>query len=283
MQIQVRATEVREHLNVFLYSKPGGGKTYFLLSSYEEHGTERRGPVIFDTDKGGVDDTAIDMKLTGKVPIIPVGDDEGDKLLYAITYPEEIVEMVNAHEKFRDYEVTTFGFDTLSSGAEIILGNSKISFGELDITKSIPASGVMKIQRSRKSGAPALGDYKANHSLLRIWLRKARELRYNTIITCHAGIEETEGSKGKDGNDKEFEGSALLPGKLRYDAAKLVDHFFFMEQTPSGAFITHTRPYKIWNARTRIRRFLQPQEQDFTFPKLAAIYEKAKAEGEVGG
>lgn len=290
MELILRATKVREHINAMVYALPGGGKTYFLLSTYEESGTERRGPVIFDTDKGGVDDTALDMDLTGKVPIFPVDDGELEKLFYAVAYPEEIVEIVNKSKKFKDYQVTCFGFDTLSSGAEIILGNPSLSLDELVsledrqemITKSILSAGAMSHKRKRDHGAPALGDYKEAHNKMRLWLRKAREIPYHVVITCHAGIEEGPEDKGKTGDaEKTWKGYPLLPGKLRYDAAKLVDHFFYMEQTPSGQFRTHTRPRGIWNARTRIRKSLDPSITNFTFPQLVEIYEKAKAKGEV--
>ena len=112
---------------------------------------------------------------------------------------------------------------------------------------------------------------------MRIWFRKAREIPYHTIITCHAGIEEGPDDKGKQGDaDKTWGGYPLLPGKLRYDAAKLVDNFFYMEQTPSGKFITNTRPHSIWNSRTRLRSHLPARIENFTFTQLREIYEKAK-------
>lgn len=284
MKLQVRPTQVREHLNIFIYAHPGGGKTYFALTSYDE--SKRQGPVIFDADKGGVDDTALDMGLVGKIPIVPMGEDEAEKMFYAVMYPEEIVEMVHSTPGFEDYEVTTFVFDTISSGLELLLGNSAFSLSPDDPSKEIPASGLMKAKRARKEGMPAQGDYKANHNRARLWFRKARDLPYHTIITCHAGIEEDQGQVTKErDSDKTYAGYPILPGKLRYDAAKLVDHFFFMEQTVSGQFVTHTRPAIIgglrYNARTRIRRYLKEPEVDLTFPKLKAIYDRARKEGEV--
>lgn len=280
MELIVRPTQVRENVNSFVYSLPGGGKTYFLLSSYYENGNERGGPVVFDTDKGGVDDTSLEMDILGKVPVFPVGDDEAEKIFYAVAYPKEIIEIVNAHPKFKDYKVTTFGIDTISSGIETLLGNSAMSF-EVDDMAEIPATGIMKSKRKRSEGSPAKLDYKSNHNKARLWFRKARDIPYHLVVTCHATYAEEPGQDDKKEEDRTSAGYPNLPGQLKYDAAKLVDHFFYMEQTPGGEFVTHTRPYRKFNARSRIRRFLEPAEVNFTFPKLVQIYEKAKAAGEV--
>jgi hypothetical protein len=282
MKLAVRPTQIRDTVNAFVYSLPGGGKTGFALSAYEEHGTERRGPVFLDTDKGGVDDTSLDMGLSGKIPVIPVGDDEAEKIFYAVAYPKEIIDLVNSHPRFKSYEVTAFVFDTISSGIEVMLGSSAMSFN-LDAQKLIPASGIMKTARKRpKGGSPAQSDYKANHNRARLWFRKARDLPFHTIITCHATYADMPGQEGKaDDEKKDQAGYPSLPGQLRYDAAKLVDHFFYMEQTTGGQFVTHTRPYGVWNSRTRIRKFIKEPEVDFTFPKLLKIYQDARAAGAV--
>ena len=280
MKLAIRPTQVRNTVNTFVYGLPGCGKTWFLLSSYWERDGRRGGPVCFDTDQGGIDDTALDMGLYGKIPVIPVESNQDEILLYAVAYPDEVIKQVNATPGFEDYVVDTFGFDTISSGIELVLGNAAVSFS--DPSKMIHASGVMKQSRKRDHGAPAPGDYKANHSRARLWFRTVRNLPVNTIITCHAAMLEDPGQQGKDLNEsKTYSGYPNLPGQLKWDAAKLVDHYFYMEQTESGRFVTHTRKYQKWNARTRIRKFINEPEIDLTFPKLQAIYEKAKKAGEV--
>ncbi len=275
LQSRLRETSLLPWMDTFLYGYPGCGKTGFILSSYWEKDGERGGPVVFDFDKRGVDATAADMGLSGKIPVIELKTEE--EMIYSCTYPKDIVAMVNNDPKFKDYQVQVFGYDTVSSMEEVILGEQpRVQ------TKLMPASpgyGLMKVGRKRDGAfEPALGDYKALVNRTKAFLRRVREMPMHTIITCHAEREVTEDSpKGMDikDSDKSYGIYPSLTGKNRYSCAKLHDFFLYMEQI-NGTFYTHTQNRGSFKARTRMMSKLDAQIKNLNFWKLKEVYDKAR-------
>ena len=274
---RLRTTAMLPWLDVFAYSFPGGGKTRLLLSSYYESssGAERGGPLVFDFDKRGVDATAADMGLSGKIPVLELLSEE--EMIYSCSYPKEIIEMVNADPRFKDYKVELFGYDTVSSMEDMLMGETARPSGEL--MPSTPGVGLLKKDRKRDGAfEPALGDYKALHNRTLAFLRRVREMPFHSIITCHAGRFETETSpKGLSVSPelKQFGTFPAINGQNKYSAAKLHDYFLFMENK-NGEFITYTTSQRDFVARTRLHNKIKPQIKNLTFWDLKKVYDDAR-------
>lgn len=275
MNLAVRSTSLQPWLDVFVYSFPGGGKTGLILSSYWEKEGKRGGPVVFDFDKRGVDATAADMGLSGKIPVVELKTTED--IIYSCTYWEDIIKGVNESEEFKDYQVDLFAWDTVSSMEDLVMGEPKRG-----TTPTLPASkgsGFMALDRKREvGGGPAVGDYKVLINFTKAFLRRVREMPMHTIVTCHAGKSETADSKRGISvavEDKTFGVFPDLIGQNKYSAAKLHDFFLFMEQK-GGKFTTYTQPRGNISARTRLRKHLPALMDNVSFWDLKSAYDSAR-------
>ena len=276
LQSRLRSTSLLPWLDIFAYSYPGGGKTAFGLSAYYEREGARGGPVFFDFDMRGVDATAADLGLSGKIPVFSLKTEE--EMIYSCSYPQEIVKTVNADPKFKDYKVEVFVYDTVSSMEDSIMGEGARPQGDL-----LPASsgfGLMKKQRTRDGiFEPALGDYKALHNRTLAFLRRVREMEMHTIVTCHAGRFETHDSPRGLSVPPELKKFGTFPGingQNKYTVAKLHDFFLFME-AKGGKFLTYTQSQSDFQARTRLRSKLKPVLENLTFWDLLKVYDEARA------
>jgi hypothetical protein len=277
LQERLRETSMLPWLDVFLYGHPGCGKTKFILSSYyeSESGAERGGPIVFDFDKRGVDATAADLGLSGKIPVIELKSEE--EMIYSCTYPKEIIEMVNADPRWKEYKVEVFGYDTVSSMEELILGEPARPTGT--VLPATKGSGLLAIQR-RRDGAfePAMGDYKALVNRTKAFLRRVREMPYHSIITCHAKKDVTEESpRGMNvpEDQKVFGIYPNLTGDNKYNCSKLHDFFLYMEEK-YGKFTIHTQSSGQFKARTRLKSKLAARLDNVDFWYLKKVYDDAR-------
>lgn len=275
LQDRLRSTSLLPWLDIFCYGQPGCGKTHFILSSYWEKDNARGGPIVFDFDKRGVDATAADMGLSGKIPVIELKTEE--EMIWSCSYPEEVKAMVAADPKFKDYKVEVFAYDTISSMEEIILGETPRAKTEL--LPSTSGSGLMAITRKRDgSFEPALGDYKALVNRTKAFLRRVREMPEHTIVTCHASKALTPDSpKGLKvpEEDKQYGIFPMLTGDNKYNCAKWHDFFLYMKGQ-HGQHTTYTRGQGTFVARTRLESKLQPQINGLSFWDLKAKYDEAR-------
>jgi hypothetical protein len=287
-QLLIRESGVRNWLDVFVHSLPGGGKTGFLLSSYWERSdpngilpVKRGGPLVLDFDKGGADATAASMGLAGKIPIIEPVDEE--QVIYILTYPEKVVEQVHATPGFEDYQVDVFGFDTLSSMEDLFMGEPKRATGEL-----LPASngsGLMaKARRRDETFEPAIGDYKALISRTKAAIRLIRAMPFHTITTCHTSLKPTPDSPKGLSVPAEDKTLGLFPNLIgdenRFNIAKLHDAFLYMEQR-GGRFYTHTQPRGGAVARTRFQGQIKPEIENLKFWDLVNTFNGLRQTKEV--
>ena len=199
-------------------------------------------------------------------------------MIYSCSYYKDIIEMVNADPKFKDYEIEVFAYDTVSSMEELILGESPRATS--DALPASTGSGLLKIPRRRDgSFEPAMGDYKALINRTKAFLRRVREMPMHTIITCHANRHETADSpRGLTVpvEHKQFGTFPALTGDNRYSCAKLHDFFLYMEQV-QGQFTTHTVNRGDFKARTRMMHHLPAAIKDLKFWDLKKVYDKARA------
>jgi hypothetical protein len=275
MQFKPRATALHEYVDAFVIAAPGGGKTGYILSTYWEKDGKRGGPVVFDADKGGVDATAADMGMGGKIPVFQL--ESFDHIIYSCTYPEEIINLVHAMPGFEDYEVDIFAWDTLSSMEDDIMGQPKRASSEL-----LPASagsGLMAKSRNRDDAyAPALADYKGQINRTKAFVRYVRAMKMHTIITCHAVRELAENSeKGLSvrEEDKTYGIYPDLVGKNRYTIAKLHDVYMMMEHRGDKRY-GYTQPRGGFIGRTRFENHLAAQITEPKFRDLIALNESLR-------
>ena len=275
MKFQPRASALHEHVDAFIMANMGGGKTGFILKTYWEKDGKHGGPIVFDADKGGVDATAADMGLAGKIPIFTLED--FDHIIYSCTYPQEIIAEVHKMPGFKDYEVDIFAWDTLSSMEDDIMGEPARQKGEI-----LPASkgyGLMAKGRARDDPfAPAMQDYKGQIQRTKAFVRHVRALSMHTIITCHAVRELKEDSqKGLSirEEDKSYGVFPDLVGKNRYTVAKLHDVFMLMEQRGND-FWGYTQPRGGAMCRTRFKNNLDAQIRNPTFRSFIELNRKLR-------
>ena len=272
MQLKPRASTQPDYLDFFVYSLPGGGKTRFILSAYNAE--ENSGPVIFDTDARGVDATASDMGIAGKVPVFEISTD--DDMILSCSYPERIIEMVHSDERFKDYQVTLFAWDTLSSMEDILMGETARQ--QKPTLPASPGSGIMATGRSRSDPfSPAMQDYKGMVGRTKSFLRKVRELPYSTIVTAHAVRAETEDSPrglSVPAEQKTYATYPDLVGKNRYTAAKLMDGFFYMEHRGKDQHYLYTIPRGGAHSRTRIEGKIPAEFRNPSYNDVASYFYK---------
>ena len=275
MKFKPRASSVHEFLDVFVFATMGGGKTGFILDTYWEKDGKRGGPIVFDADKGGVDATAADMGLAGKIPIFDLSD--FDSIMYSCTYPKEIINAVQEMPGFEDYNVDIFAWDTLSSMEDDIMGEPARAKG--DVLPASPGYGLMGKQRKRDDAfAPAVQDYKGQIQRTKAFVRHVRALQMHTIITCHAVRElEEDSQKGLSvrEEDKRYGIFPDLVGKNRYTIAKLHDIFMFMEQRGND-FYGYTQPRGGAHARSRFKAHLNAQVKAPQFRDFVALNDKLR-------
>lgn len=276
MKLEVRATGMREFLDVFIHGGVGSGKTQFILSSYFENESGRGGPVIIDFDKGGVDATAANLGLSGKIPVFEPQNEE--QAIFAVCYPHKLVEQVHEMPGFADYKVTVFALDTLSSWEDLVMGEPARAQSE-----DVPASlgyGLMKIKRKRdESYEPAPGDYKALISRTKALMRKVREMPFHTITTCHTvrhATPESPKGLGVPADEKEYGYyPALIGDDNRVNIGKLHDVWLYMFER-GGKFYANTRLQGGAIARTRMRAKLPNPVESPDFPSLLEVFNKLR-------
>ena len=275
MKFQPRASSLHEYVDTFVYAAMGGGKTGFILDTYWEKDSKHGGPVVFDADKGGVDATAADMGLAGKVPVFEL--EEFEQVIYSCTYPEEIIKSVHTMDGFADYEVDIFAWDTLSSMEDDIMGETARPKG--DLLPADPGYGIMKKARARDDPfAPAIADYKGQVNRTKAFIRHVRALPLHTIITCHAVRELEEDSKrglSVREEDKRYGIFPDLVGKNRYTAAKLHDIYMYMEQRGDD-FYGYTQPRGGAKARSRFKANLSAQIRSPKFRDFIALNDRLR-------
>lgn len=276
MKLEVRATGMRPFLDVFVHGMPGSGKTQFILSSYFENESGRGGPIVIDFDKGGVDATAANLGLSGKIPTFEPANEE--QAIFAICYPERVVEQVHAMPEFADYKVTTFAIDTLSSWEDLVMGTPARAESE-DLPAST-GSGLMKIKRKRdESYEPAPGDYKALISRTKALMRYVREMPYHTITTCHTvrhATPESPKGLGVPADEKEYGYyPALVGDDNRVNIGKLCDVWLYMYER-GGKFFANTRNQGGAIARTRMRAKLPNPVESPDFPSLLQVFNELR-------
>jgi hypothetical protein len=257
---------LQDRLNLFIYGEPGSGKTHLLLGA--------PGIVLVDFEEGSLTADGLGMN----VPLLR--PESWEDILRILEAPELVIEEIHKIERFKDYEVKTWGFDSLTTMQRMLLGHAP-----RDATDTLPArkgKNIMGVARNRaKELTPSIEDYGILVAMLEQFMNAVRQMEYNTIITCHAEISETEASpKGLnvDPSKVKFAGYPSVIGKLKYRIGGLADFFIRLETVRRGnelKYYAHCIQSEVWRARTKVANFLDAKIEDPTFDKFVEVYQKA--------
>ena len=251
-------------LNSMVYSAPGAGKTLFLL--------QHPWPVIVDPGEQGYM-TILEMGFD--VPVIQVAS--RDDLEEVVYYPDDVMaKLKEAQPKFKDYPYATFGFENMNLIQEAMLGEgSKTDPNTKKVTK--PATGIMSLPHTREhSGTPSPKDFNVLQRATKGFFKGVRNMPYNTVMTVHAGLSETEESpKGIDvpASQKSYAGYPDMYGQMKYKSGGLADFYFYLKRVKRGGklvYLAYTERVGKYEGRSKIASHL-PGEIDWSNKNLFDI------------
>lgn len=252
------------YYNGLWYGRSGSGKTHCAATS--------PGPVFVDVDRGRL--TLLSMGVD--VPIVE--DVVEDDIIRIIEDPEYVIKDIQRTQKFKDYDVKTWVFDSATSLQAELMGKPTIRDKQKNILQA--GRGIMGVDRNRGTERePSIEDYRAlNHKMLGFF-NGVRNMKYNTIITAHAALDDIEedsdrtlSERGRSPTKKM--GLPVLTGKLKYHADNLCDMFLFFEAKNKGngkmEYSCFTLPHGPWHARNRFKG-MEYKIVDPTFDKIVNV------------
>jgi hypothetical protein len=251
-------------LNSLVYSKPGGGKTTFAL--------QHPWPVIVDPGEQGY----MTVLESGQdVPVLQVeSQDDVEEIVY---YPDDIMAIFKEKvPKFKDYPYASFIFENCNFVQETFLGEGSKTDPE---TKKVirPATGIMRLPHTREaSGTPGMKDFNVLQRATKGFFKGVRNMPYHTVMTVHAGLNETEESpKGIDvpASEKDFAGFPDFYGQMKYKGGGLADFYFYLKRVKRGGklqYFAYTEPDGKFEGRSKIASRL-PGTIDWTGKNLFDI------------
>jgi hypothetical protein len=195
---------------------------------------------------------------------VPVIEMESFEDIEDIVYDTDKVMASYAKEKtfWLDYPYASFIFENLNFVQEITLGKaSKID----SVTKKVirPATGIMALPNARDvREVPGMKDFNSLSRKTKDFFKGVRNMPYHTVLTVHAGLEETEESpKGMEvaPSEKQYAGFPNVYGKLKYVVGGLCDFYFFLERSRVGTSLkyhAYTRPHGKFEGRSKIASYL---------------------------
>jgi len=214
------------------------------------------------------------------VPVIQPKCEED--ILRILETPESVIEEIHEVEKFKDYEVETWAFDSLTSMQSLLLGCTY-----RPATDNLPerkGTGILGVTRVRYfEGEPQIEDFVIVMGKIIGFMNAVRQMRYNTIVTCHSELEKTEDSpKGLNVEQSRVKhgGYPSVIGKIRYRLGGLADFFLYMEAVRRGnslQYKAHTINQDVWKARNRMQEVLPHEIEDPTFDKIMGYYREARS------
>jgi hypothetical protein len=230
------------------------------------------GIVLIDFEDGYL--TAEELGVN--VPLVrPTTEEEFFSIL---EYPKEFEKELHRVEGFEDYQVKSFGVDTLTSLQTFLLGRPFVPAH--NGRDPVQGRGILGTQRNRvEPDEPSLEDFKSLNVKMRKTINLARAMSYNTILLAHAAPDKTpESPKGPNVRPEmvEFRGYPDLVGKLKYNAGGLADMYLYMDRIVrqrKPVFRMHTIPNGNWEAKTRLASRLEPTIEFPTYDTLRAAYD----------
>jgi hypothetical protein len=239
--------------NSLVYGRPGSGKTTF--------GLQHPGRVIVDPKEMGY--MTILEEFQRDVPVItPATLDDYEDIIYE---PERVIaNLKQSLPKWQDYDVQSFIFENLNMVQEDLLGRpSRVSEKKQVLRK---ATGIMALPNSRDNRfTPGPKDYNVLSRNTKDLIRGIRAMPYNTLITVHAGIYDSEESpKGiaTPDDQKIKEGFPNLYGQLKWVGGGLADFYFYMERKNIGnklQYWAYPAPKGKYEGRSKIVKQLDLQ------------------------